>query len=76
MCFCQKDQPVNAVREVAPVHYKAHTEHTNTMCGQNVVSLLNLAVCTLTNELQSVGKANGRGMDDCGSNTRTNASFF
>jgi len=54
-----------------PVLCKTPTEHINTMCGQNVVSVLNLAVCIVTNELQSVGKATGRGMNDCGSNTRT-----
>jgi hypothetical protein len=67
---------VNAVREVVPVHCKTRTEHINTVCRQNVASVLKLAVCILTNELQSVGKATGRGMDDCGSNTRTNDFFL
>jgi hypothetical protein len=79
VCFCYKDQLVNAVREVVPVHCKTRTKHVSTLCGQNVVSLLNLAVYTyvhiLTTERQSVGKAPGRGISDCGSNTRTKAFF-
>jgi hypothetical protein len=75
VCFCYKDQPVIADREVVPVHCKTRTEHINTLCGQNVVSLLNLAVCILTNEFRSVGKATGRGMNDCGSITREGAIF-
>ena len=52
-----------------PAHCKTHTEHINILCGQNVVLVLNLAVCILTTELQNVGKATGCGMNDCGSNT-------
>ena len=66
---------MNAVREMVPVLCKTHTEHINKMCGQNVVSVSNLAVCILTNEHQSVNKATGRGMNDCGSNIRTNVFF-
>ena len=67
---------MNPVWEVVPVLCKNPTENINTTCGQKVVSVLNLAVCILTNELQSVGKATGRGMNDRSSNTRTNAFFF
>ena len=38
--------------------------------------MLNLAVSILANELQSVGKATGRGMNDCVSITRKDASFL
>jgi hypothetical protein len=35
-CLRYKAQPVNAVREELAVYCENHTEHNNTLCGQNV----------------------------------------